>query len=247
MPAARATDASGSVAQTQPATFRRRRRGTRFACGAALGWSRHDRGHTGDNMTLTERSRRRCCSTRRGDDGCLTGAGLGATQPEAGLDAREGLRHLARVHVGTDVGADRGRRPRVAGARCRTRRSGLDPLRGPSRVDHPRPGDRRRAGHHRRALPDQPDGGGRVPARRLRRQDPPRRGPGAGRQGRSRSTASGSPTSQRIIFVEPRGLVGADDDRLLFWDNFLELGREHQRAAPRRGRRARWRGQATTT
>ena len=55
------------------------------------------------------------------------------------------------------------------------------------------------------------------------------------------------PDLQRIIFVEPRGLVGVDDDRLLFWDNFLELGREHKRAAPRRGRRRDGAGQATTT
>jgi long-chain acyl-CoA synthetase len=35
-----------------------------------------------------------------------------------------------------------------------------------------------------------------------------------------------------IIFVEPRGMVGKDDDRLLFWDNFLELGREHKAKHP---------------
>jgi long-chain acyl-CoA synthetase len=40
------------------------------------------------------------------------------------------------------------------------------------------------------------------------------------------------PDLQKIIFVEPRGLVGNDDDRLLFWDNFLELGREHKRQHP---------------
>jgi long-chain acyl-CoA synthetase len=40
------------------------------------------------------------------------------------------------------------------------------------------------------------------------------------------------PDLQRIIFVEPRGLIGTDDDRLLFWDNFLELGREHRRQHP---------------
>jgi long-chain acyl-CoA synthetase len=40
------------------------------------------------------------------------------------------------------------------------------------------------------------------------------------------------PDLQKIIFVEPRGLVGNDDDRLLFWDNFLELGREHKRQQP---------------
>jgi long-chain acyl-CoA synthetase len=40
------------------------------------------------------------------------------------------------------------------------------------------------------------------------------------------------PDLQKIIFVEPRGLVGNDDDRLLFWDNFLDLGREHKRQHP---------------
>ncbi len=37
---------------------------------------------------------------------------------------------------------------------------------------------------------------------------------------------------RRIIFVEPRGMVGKDDDRLLFWDNFLEMGREHRAQHP---------------
>ena len=40
------------------------------------------------------------------------------------------------------------------------------------------------------------------------------------------------PDLRTIIFVEPRGMVGKDDDRLLFWDNFLELGREHKAAHP---------------
>ena len=39
-------------------------------------------------------------------------------------------------------------------------------------------------------------------------------------------------TVRTLLFVEPRGLVGATDDRLLFWDNFLELGREHRRQHP---------------
>jgi long-chain acyl-CoA synthetase len=39
-------------------------------------------------------------------------------------------------------------------------------------------------------------------------------------------------TLRTIIFVEPRGLVGVEDDRLLFWENFLELGREHRSANP---------------
>jgi long-chain acyl-CoA synthetase len=33
-----------------------------------------------------------------------------------------------------------------------------------------------------------------------------------------------------IIFVEPRGMVGKDDPRLLFWENFIELGRQHRAA-----------------
>ena len=37
---------------------------------------------------------------------------------------------------------------------------------------------------------------------------------------------------QKIIFVEPRGMVGKDDPRLIFWDNFLELGREHRSQHP---------------
>ncbi|MGH9132663.1 MAG: AMP-dependent synthetase/ligase [Ilumatobacteraceae bacterium] len=40
------------------------------------------------------------------------------------------------------------------------------------------------------------------------------------------------PDLQKIIFIEPRGLVGNDDDRLLFWDNLLDLGREHKRQHP---------------
>jgi long-chain acyl-CoA synthetase len=35
-----------------------------------------------------------------------------------------------------------------------------------------------------------------------------------------------------ILFVEARGMVGKDDDRLVFWDNFLELGREHRTQHP---------------
>lgn len=35
-----------------------------------------------------------------------------------------------------------------------------------------------------------------------------------------------------IIFVEPRGMVGKDDERLLFWDNFLESGRRHKAEHP---------------
>jgi long-chain acyl-CoA synthetase len=40
------------------------------------------------------------------------------------------------------------------------------------------------------------------------------------------------PDVRSIIFVEPRGMIGKDDDRLLFWDNFLESGREHKAQHP---------------
>lgn len=40
------------------------------------------------------------------------------------------------------------------------------------------------------------------------------------------------PTLRTVLFVEPRGMVGKDDDRLLFWDSFLELGRGHRAQRP---------------
>ncbi len=40
------------------------------------------------------------------------------------------------------------------------------------------------------------------------------------------------PELRSIIFVEPRGMVGKVDDRLLFWDNLIELGREHKAKHP---------------
>ena len=36
----------------------------------------------------------------------------------------------------------------------------------------------------------------------------------------------------RILFVEPRGVRTYDDPRLLFWDDFVALGREHRAANP---------------
>ncbi|MDW3215433.1 MAG: AMP-binding protein [Ilumatobacteraceae bacterium] len=40
------------------------------------------------------------------------------------------------------------------------------------------------------------------------------------------------PGLRTILFVEPRGMVGKDDERLLFWDSLIELGREHRAAHP---------------
>lgn len=40
------------------------------------------------------------------------------------------------------------------------------------------------------------------------------------------------PDVRKIVFAEPRGMVGIDDDRLLLWDNLLELGRRHRQEHP---------------
>ncbi len=40
------------------------------------------------------------------------------------------------------------------------------------------------------------------------------------------------PKIRKVLFVEPRGVVNYDDDRLLYWDDFLEIGREHRHANP---------------
>jgi long-chain acyl-CoA synthetase len=40
------------------------------------------------------------------------------------------------------------------------------------------------------------------------------------------------PTIDRIIYVEPRGVRNLDDDRLMFWDDFMALGAEHRASNP---------------
>jgi long-chain acyl-CoA synthetase len=40
------------------------------------------------------------------------------------------------------------------------------------------------------------------------------------------------PKIQNIIYVEPRGLRTYEDSRLIFWDEFMDLGREHQADHP---------------
>jgi long-chain acyl-CoA synthetase len=40
------------------------------------------------------------------------------------------------------------------------------------------------------------------------------------------------PTVERVVYVEPRGVRTMRDERLLFWDDFMELGREHAREHP---------------
>ena len=43
---------------------------------------------------------------------------------------------------------------------------------------------------------------------------------------------SEAPSLHRIIYVEPRGVRQYDDDRLLSWRDFLELGRRHRAERP---------------
>jgi long-chain acyl-CoA synthetase len=40
------------------------------------------------------------------------------------------------------------------------------------------------------------------------------------------------PNVRHIIYCEPRGFAGFDDSRLVFWDNFLDVGRKHREANP---------------
>jgi long-chain acyl-CoA synthetase len=40
------------------------------------------------------------------------------------------------------------------------------------------------------------------------------------------------PALARILYIEPRGLNDADDDRLLDWPSFLQMGRDHRDANP---------------
>lgn len=40
------------------------------------------------------------------------------------------------------------------------------------------------------------------------------------------------PNVRHIIYCEPRGFSGFDDERLVFWDDFLEIGRKHREANP---------------
>ena len=40
------------------------------------------------------------------------------------------------------------------------------------------------------------------------------------------------PSLTHILYVEPRGVRSYTDDRLMFWDEFLELGREHMATNP---------------
>ncbi len=38
------------------------------------------------------------------------------------------------------------------------------------------------------------------------------------------------PTVRKIVYLEPRGVRTMQDDRLMFWDDFMELGRKHREA-----------------
>jgi long-chain acyl-CoA synthetase len=40
------------------------------------------------------------------------------------------------------------------------------------------------------------------------------------------------PTVAKILYVEPRGVRGYDDERLMFWGEFMEIGRQHRAAHP---------------
>lgn len=41
-----------------------------------------------------------------------------------------------------------------------------------------------------------------------------------------------TPSVRKLIYCEPRGFAEFDDERLIFWDSFLELGRQHREQNP---------------
>ena len=118
-----------------------------------------------------------------------------------------------RVHVGHDLEPRARRRPRAARPRRRRRRPGVDPGRGPPRVGDARAGHGRRPRRHRRPLPDQPRRRGRATS--VTDSGPPSTSPRTRSRWTRRwpSTAPG-PGLRRIVYVEPRGMQGYDDDRL---------------------------------
>lgn len=41
-----------------------------------------------------------------------------------------------------------------------------------------------------------------------------------------------TPSVKKLVYCEPRGFSSFNDERLIFWDDFLELGRQHRQANP---------------
>ena len=135
------------------------------------------------------------------------------------------------LHLGSGVERHSRRCPCPARPRRRARRPSVDPLRGPSRVGrarhrHGRRARRSRSGCTRRTRPPRSSTCSATPA-------PPSTSP----RTRSRSTrCSPSPATgaglKRIVYLEPRGLATYEDNRLVSWDDLLELGRQHRVANP---------------
>jgi len=44
--------------------------------------------------------------------------------------------------------------------------------------------------------------------------------------------ADAFPEVRTVLYVEPRGLRNYQDDRLMFWDDFMEIGRQHRQESP---------------
>lgn len=92
-----------------------------------------------------------------------------------------------------------------------------------------RPGHGRDQGHHGRSLPDQPAGGGRLPAvglgaKILIAEDQEQ-------VDKALAVIDECPDLERIVYLEPRGIRGRyDDPRLMSWEELLAMGAE--RAGP---------------
>ena len=159
-------------------------------------------------MTLLAPSER--TDADRHGDGRLAGPRLGRARSAPGRDAGEGLRHLAGVHVGRDLGPACSTPPTgcwpsastpATGSRSRPRTAPS----GSSSTSPPSPCRGITVGLY----PTNPAAEVEYLLDRLRRRRPPRRGPGAGRQGRSTlDRRSSSPALRTIVYLEPRGLAG---------------------------------------
>ena len=169
-------------------------------------------------------------STTTGTKTVASLARTGRSPCPARCDAREGLRHLAGIQLGTDLGPDRDRRPRPARHRprggdrvaihsednpewiildlatvaVRGITVGLYPTNPSAEVEY-LVGD---------CTPKVYFAEDQEQADKVLEIDP---------EVAARSSASSTPS---------RGFGDYTDERLMFWDDFLELGRQHREANP---------------
>ena len=197
-------------------------------------------------MTATETTGHRWRRDRR--DHRHPGPRPGATTPQRGRHAGEGLRHLAGGHLGRLLG----HASQTVGHALLA--LGIEPgdrvaIHSENRREwlYADVGDRRGPGDHRRPLPDQPAGRGRLPAVALRRAGAHRRGPGAGRQGARGARPLPRPGADRLPRAARHPAPLRRTRSCCRGRTSCALGAEHRRGQPGRGGRADGRGRRRTT